>query len=380
MPNGLAITPDEQVALLRRIQGIVFPTVEAFTTGAPGASPALRAAIEAFQQQTLPVIQQQFQLQGLQGSPALGIATGRALTQALVPLLQQEQQLRLQAAGLPIQVGGLSAELGRQAGQERIAQAEITSREAMLGRQLTAQEQAQIRELAARRAEFGEQLAFQREAAVGRVEGAPTLEAGRLTLAGQELTQREQLTREQIAAQERSLGRQLTAQEQAQIRELALTRETLQGAVGGTPTLQARQVVLQERLEPQRFAFQQETGREQLTQSAAQLAAGIAATEQERALRGLQVGGQLILGLTDPLAQAARLTQARQELAFRSIGAGGELQRSIAQEVLDKAQADFLRRQALSEQATMGLFGGAVLPPTLQQVTTTRTGGKSSSK
>ena len=307
MPNGVTLSPTEQVALLRRIQDVVFPVVEGFTGGRPGESPLTRAALELFQQETLPIIQQQFQLQGLQGSPALGIATGRALSQALVPLLQQEQQLRFQAAGLPIQVGGLAAEFGRQAGQERIAQAEITSREAML-------------------------------------------------------------------------GRQLTAQEQAQIRELALAREMLQGAVGGTPTLQARQVALQERLEPQRFAFQQETGREQLTQSAAQLAAHIAAEQQRIGLQGLQTGGQLILGLTDPLAQAARLAQARQELSLRSIGAGGELQRSIAQEALDRAQADFLRRQALAEQATTGLFGGAVLPPALQQISRTTTSTNGSSK
>ena len=52
------------------------PTVEEligqtgeFVFTAPGQDPATQAAIAAFQQNTLPIIQQQFQLQGLGGSP-----------------------------------------------------------------------------------------------------------------------------------------------------------------------------------------------------------------------------------------------------------------------------------------------------------------------
>ena len=72
--------------------------LQGFTTGPLGDSPATRAAIEAFKIQSLPVIQQQFQLQGLGRSPALGQAVGQSLGVALPQFINADLVNRLQAA------------------------------------------------------------------------------------------------------------------------------------------------------------------------------------------------------------------------------------------------------------------------------------------
>lgn len=113
-------------------------------------------------------------------------------------------------------------------------------------------------------------------------------------------------------------------------------------------------------------------GEDQLTQSAAQLAANIANQERALQLQSLQTGGNLLLGLTDPLAKAGQLQQEQQRLALQAVGAGGELQRGIVQESFDASQAERLRQQALAENATTGLFGSSVLPPVAQQRSTTK--------
>lgn len=78
------------------ITGAITP----FTSGPIGGSPIFNAAVEAFRANTLPTIQQQFQLQGLGGSPALGQAAGVALGANLVPLIQSDIANRLAAIGL----------------------------------------------------------------------------------------------------------------------------------------------------------------------------------------------------------------------------------------------------------------------------------------
>ena len=191
-----------------------------FTGGPIGSSPIFGAAVDAFKANTLPVIQQQFQLQGLGNSPALGQAAGTALGANLVPLLQGEMANRLAA---------IQQMQGRRAGM--------------------------------------------------------TSELG--------------------------------------------------------------------------------------------LAANIVDQNQQRALDAARLAGSLQLGLSDPLRAAAQLGQSRQQLALESFGAAGQAQRGVELERVDAQMQDFLRRQALSEAATTGVFGGSVLPPTLSQsgVSKTSSGG-----
>lgn len=63
-----------------------------------GQSPLTQAAIASFNQATLPVIQNQMALQGLSNSPALGMATGSALAQALPQFIMGGEQLNQSGA------------------------------------------------------------------------------------------------------------------------------------------------------------------------------------------------------------------------------------------------------------------------------------------
>ena len=74
--------------------------LQPFVSGPVGGSPMFDAAVQAFRANTLPTIQQQFQLQGLGGSPALGQAAGVALGANLVPLIQNDMANRMQAIQL----------------------------------------------------------------------------------------------------------------------------------------------------------------------------------------------------------------------------------------------------------------------------------------
>lgn len=91
-----------------------------FISGGLADSPAVQASIGAFNELTLPVIQQQLQLQGLGQSPAVAEAAGSALAQSLPAILQNEQRNRLAALGfLPQQQELAQREetLGQQAAQ-----------------------------------------------------------------------------------------------------------------------------------------------------------------------------------------------------------------------------------------------------------------------
>jgi len=68
--------------------------------GQPGQSPLTQAAVQAFQQNTLPIIQQQMQLAGLGRSGALGVSIADAMASAMPQFIQQDIQNRLTAAGM----------------------------------------------------------------------------------------------------------------------------------------------------------------------------------------------------------------------------------------------------------------------------------------
>ena len=74
--------------------------LQQFMGGPIGYSPMTTAAVNAFQEQSLPTIQQQFELMGMGRSPAMGQAVGSSLTQALVPFIQGDLNNRMQALQL----------------------------------------------------------------------------------------------------------------------------------------------------------------------------------------------------------------------------------------------------------------------------------------
>lgn len=82
------------MALVQDIQSAYQP----FTGGQFGFSPATQAATQAFIQNTLPVIQNQAQLQGLGSGPTIADITGRSLATALPQFIQSDLQNRLAAA------------------------------------------------------------------------------------------------------------------------------------------------------------------------------------------------------------------------------------------------------------------------------------------
>lgn len=101
-------------------------------------------------------------------------------------------------------------------------------------------------------------------------------------------------------------------------------------------------------------------GGEQLNQSGARTMADIANMQQQQALNAFLGFGQLA-------GQAGQLQNQQTQTGLGAFGGAGQLQQGTAQGQLDASQMDYLRRQGLSEQNTTGLFGGTVLPPTLQQ-------------
>lgn len=107
--------------------------------------------------------------------------------------------------------------------------------------------------------------------------------------------------------------------------------------------------------------------------NAAKLISDIANNEATRNIAAFNTAGNLSLGSIDAYAKAAQLSQNQQQLALQAAAGGGQLQQDVAQGALDAIQAERLRLQGLSEGATTGLFGGSVLPPTLQSTTKGKT-------
>lgn len=113
---------------------------------------------------------------------------------------------------------------------------------------------------------------------------------------------------------------------------------------------------------------------EQLNQSGARTMADIANLQQQNQLAANQQALNAYFGLGQNVAApAAQLQNQQVQTGLGAFGGAGQLQQSTAQNQLDAGQMDFLRRQGLAEQATTGLFGGTVLPPTLQQATQSKT-------
>ena len=141
----------------------------------------------------------------------------------------------------------------------------------------------------------------------------------------------------------------------------------------GQLALGGRDIALREALDPRRVALEEQVGRGQLGLSGVKLSADIANQEAMRQLQAYQTSGNLSLGLTDAYTKAAQIQQEQQRLALQAGQGAGALQRDIAQQVADSVQAERLRLQGLSEGATMGVFGGSVLPPSIQQTSRTKT-------
>jgi hypothetical protein len=119
----------------------------------------------------------------------------------------------------------------------------------------------------------------------------------------------------------------------------------------------------------------QAQGDEQLTQSAAKMSADIGNQEAMRQLQAMQVSGNLLTGLSQPLSQLGGLTQQQQQLLLQGLQGAGTAQQGTAQQGADSELMDWLRRQGLAESSSTGLFGSSVIPPSLTSATKS-SGGK----
>jgi hypothetical protein len=137
--------------------------------------------------------------------------------------------------------------------------------------------------------------------------------------------------------------------------------------------LTASQALQQRGLTQQQLGGQFLGQGEQLGQNAAQLIANIGNQEAMRQLEASKVAGQLVLGYGLPMTQ---LEQSQVQNALGAFTGAGQLQRGVVQEQLESEYMDYLRQQGLAEQTTTGLFGGSMLPPTLQQQSRSVTDGK----
>lgn len=108
---------------------------------------------------------------------------------------------------------------------------------------------------------------------------------------------------------------------------------------------------------------------EQLNQSGARTMADIANMQQQNQLAGNQQAMNALFGLGQQAGTAGQLQNQQVQTGLGAFGGAGQLQQGTAQSQLDASHMDFLRRQGLAEQSTTGLFGGTVLPASLQQTT-----------
>ena len=114
-------------------------------------------------------------------------------------------------------------------------------------------------------------------------------------------------------------------------------------------------------------------GGEQLNQSGAQTLANIQNLQNQNQLASLQMANNLYGTLGQQATAAGQLQGSQLTQALQGLQGAGQLQQGTTQNLLDTAYQDYLRRQGLAEQSTTGLFGGSVLPPTLQQAGTSNT-------
>lgn len=120
-------------------------------------------------------------------------------------------------------------------------------------------------------------------------------------------------------------------------------------------------------------AGQLQLGQQELDQMAALRGAQVADASAGRQLQSLGLAGQFGAASGNQMSDLSNQLRQRQELSLSAYGSAGEAQRNVRQQAYDSAYQDYLRRQALSEASSTGLFGGSVLPPTLQQSSRTKT-------
>ena len=319
----MAITAADQTARFLALREELLGSLRPFMTGAPGASPLTDAAIEAFKVKTLPVIGNTMTLRGLGHSPAVAQVAGETLAQALPQFITTDLTNRLSAAQ---QAAGL-----------------IPTETQVFG----TQQQADV---AARAQALREQL-------------EPRVQLGQLGISARAQALQEEIQRGHLGLR----GRAQLLRERLDPRALALQEEIQRGQVG----ISGRAQTLREQLDPRAQALQEEVQLGQLGLSGAGLAATIGNQEAMRQLEGYRTAGQFGLGVGDLGIRAGQLQQEQQRLALQATQGAGGLQRDLQQGVADSIQAERLRLQGLSEGGSFGVFGGSVLPPSIQQATKT---------
>ena len=166
---------------------------------------------------------------------------------------------------------------------------------------------------------------------------------------------------------------------QQQFELMGMGRSPAMGQAVGSSLTQALVPFIQGDLNNRMQALQLGLGQQQVGQGAARTAADIANQSQQTQLQGLGLAGNLGLGMGQLYGQAGNAELERQKLALQAYGSAGQAQQGVTQSALDAQQQDFLRRQALAEQGSFGIFGGSVIPPTLSAGTksvATPSGGK----
>lgn len=94
---SLNLNANDQSARMLALREEILTSLRPMMTGAPGSSPATDAAVEAFKVRTLPIIQNQMALRGLNHSPAVAQVAGDTLAQALPQFITADLQNRLGA-------------------------------------------------------------------------------------------------------------------------------------------------------------------------------------------------------------------------------------------------------------------------------------------
>lgn len=309
------------------LAGTAMQGIDPFLSGQLGQSPATLAAIQAFQQQTLPVIQQQMQLQGLGQSPAVAQMAGSALGAQLPQLYQNETQNRLAALGyIPQLQAGMQAEQGL-----GLSQQELNLRRA-LG--------------------FGELgLGF------GRLGLDTELGRGQLGLGFGRLGLDTQLGLGQLGLATERQAHELGP-------EFDLNTFLAMDQNRRAAELQSHQLGPEWDLATYLQLSGNTRENQALQNQAAVNAANLANQQAQLQLAGYGQAGQFLLGLGDLNNQAGQLQMQQQQQLLQGLSQGGALQQGQQQDYFDSLYQDYLRRQALSEQAGFGSGQQAFFPTT----------------
>lgn len=158
---GAEMSPAEQEALAQ---------LGFFTGGQLGQSPATLAATRAFNQFSVPEIEQQLALAGLGRSGAVGTSIGDAQVKAMIPLLATEMANRLQATGMTadigqaaqgrkLQAGQIMGNIGGDVGKQGLGAAQLIANTGLQSDTLRLQAAQQAATIAAQQAAAGQVLA-----------------------------------------------------------------------------------------------------------------------------------------------------------------------------------------------------------------------------